>query len=238
VTTLRQLADISIRSLVLARRQARAKAQANKVFQRYVASHSTRKLHIGAGGILLDGWLNVDIAPLSPQVSYLDAAAPYPIVESTFDYVYSEHVFEHLDLPQQRRMLAEVYRVLRPGGTIRMATPDFDVLIALTTEEKPFLTEYRRWSAQTYYPDQLAALGDSAYAAVFVINNYFYNWGHRFIHNSFSLRTLLENAGFHNVRKVAVAESADPELQGLERHGTVIPTIYNTHETMVFEATR
>jgi len=219
-------------------RQLRQSYRAREIISAYLREHSLRKLHLGAGGIVLDGWLNVDVAPQHPRVAHLDAAAPWPLDAGGFDYVYSEHMLEHLDLGEQARMLGEALRVLKPGGILRTATPNFDVLIALPADRSPFADEYRRWSARTYFPEQLTRLCDGASDDVFVLNNYFHNWGHKFIHNPRSLRLLLERTGFSNVRQLAVNQSDDPALGGLERHGTVIPPEYNALETMVLEATR
>jgi SAM-dependent methyltransferase len=38
--------------------------------------------------------------------------------------VYSSHMIEHLDRSEARAFLAEVRRVLRPGGVVRIAAPD------------------------------------------------------------------------------------------------------------------
>jgi SAM-dependent methyltransferase len=219
-------------------RQLRQSYRAREIISAYQREHSVRKLHLGAGGIVLDGWLNVDVAPQHPQVAHLDAASPWPLAAGGFAYVYSEHMLEHLDVAQQLSMLREALRVLRPGGILRTATPNFDVLIALPADRSPFADEYRRWSARTYFPEQLTRLGEGASDDVFVLNNYFHNWGHKFIHNPRSLRLLLERTGFSNVRQLAVNQSDDPALGGLERHGTVIPPEYNALETMVLEATR
>ena len=43
--------------------------------------------------------------------------------------VYAAHVLEHLDDASIGRMLAEAYRVLRPGGGIRIEVPDAELLL-------------------------------------------------------------------------------------------------------------
>src|SRR5438477_50522 len=80
----------------------------------------------GAGFNSLPGWLNTDLEPKSASVIYLDAAKPLPFAYSTFDYIFSEHVIEHIPYPQGLSMLKECFRVIKPGGTIRIATPNLE----------------------------------------------------------------------------------------------------------------
>jgi predicted SAM-dependent methyltransferase len=51
--------------------------------------------------------------------------------DNTFDYIFSEHMIEHVDHDGAVAMLRECYRVLKPGGTICMATPDLAVIVGL-----------------------------------------------------------------------------------------------------------
>ena len=44
--------------------------------------------------------------------------------------VYSSHMIEHLDRAEARAFLAEVKRVLRPGGVVRIAAPDLSRLVS------------------------------------------------------------------------------------------------------------
>ncbi|CAA9217761.1 MAG: hypothetical protein AVDCRST_MAG93-305, partial [uncultured Chloroflexia bacterium] len=49
--------------------------------------------------------------------------------DGTVDILYSSHMLEHLDRDSARRFLHEAYRVLKPGGAIRIVVPDFALLI-------------------------------------------------------------------------------------------------------------
>jgi 2-polyprenyl-3-methyl-5-hydroxy-6-metoxy-1,4-benzoquinol methylase len=49
-----------------------------------------------------------------------DEALPFD--DASFDVVITNHVVEHT--PDQKKHLSEVYRVLKPGGTIYLATPN------------------------------------------------------------------------------------------------------------------
>ncbi len=169
----------------------------------------------------------------------LDASKPFPLPASSFDYVYSEHLIEHLSFIQQHNFLTESYRILKPGGKIRIATPDFDFLAQLAGNKKTdFENEYLRWNFQTFLKYIPAQLMDTANLDVYVINNYFRDWGHQLIHNKSSLKNLLEYCGFHVSGFQNVGESSDPLLIGLEKHGAMITDTYNKYETMVVEAVK
>src|SRR5579864_559654 len=57
-------------------------------------------------------------------VHYWDASRPIPLPSSVADFVYSSHFLEHLDVATANRVLAESFRVLKPGGVIRIVVPD------------------------------------------------------------------------------------------------------------------
>lgn len=50
-----------------------------------------------------------------------------PFADALFDVVFSHAVFEHLKEP--RRALAEIYRVLKPGGLVALRSPDWGLFI-------------------------------------------------------------------------------------------------------------
>src|SRR4051812_41800883 len=83
----------------------------------YNRGHPIRKLQLGAGGIVYPGWLNTDIEP-GPGKVYLDATKPFPISDGAIQYIFGEHVIEHLSYDDGLLMLRECYRVLAPGGKI------------------------------------------------------------------------------------------------------------------------
>jgi predicted SAM-dependent methyltransferase len=198
----------------------------------YVASHPVRKLHLGAGAGSLDGWLSTDISPLSERIVYLDACEPFPIDDAAFDYVFSEHMIEHISWQAGARMLDECFRIMKPGATIRVATPDLAVLLALYTAPRDATAErYVRWITDRALPDV------GSYKPAFVINNAFRAWGHQFLYDAELLETALVRAGFVSVRRCAYGESSDPHLRGVESHGHNVGDVAMVaFETMIFEA--
>jgi SAM-dependent methyltransferase len=213
--------------------------KASAFMRNYMSTHDVRKLHVGCGGNSLESWLNSDLIPDNKKIVILDASKHFPLPDSSFDYIYSEHLMEHLSFIQQLNFLQESHRILKPGGKIRIATPDFDFLAQLVGNKKSeFEKEYLKWNFQTflkYIPSQLM---DTANLDVYVINNYFRDWGHQLIHNKSSITKLLEYCGFQLLAFEKVGESSDPALAGLERHGAMITDAYNKYETMVIEAVK
>jgi SAM-dependent methyltransferase len=49
--------------------------------------------------------------------------------DGSVDVIYSSHMLEHLDRPTAQQFLAEAFRVLKPGGVIRIAVPDLRLLV-------------------------------------------------------------------------------------------------------------
>jgi predicted SAM-dependent methyltransferase len=235
---LRRVSRVSVWDLLQGYRRRKAQVESRRRIADYLRTHSMKKLHVGAGGAAIEGWLNVDIQPQNERVVFLDATAAYPVPDGTFDYVFSEHLMEHLSLEDQARMLAEVRRTLKPGGIYRVATPDLDAILDLRGQTSDLAREYREWSASVHYPGHVAKLGEGAKGDAFLINNYMHNWGHRFVHSESSLRLLLGRAGFRAIKRVRVHESTHRELQQLEQHGTHIPARFNELETMVLEGER
>ncbi len=64
------------------------------------------------------------------NVRYLDVSRRFPFSENIFDYVFTSHMLEHLHPWQSEFCLREIYRVMKPGGIVRVAVPDLDKMIA------------------------------------------------------------------------------------------------------------
>lgn len=227
----------ALRGLVrdLKRIRASLTFQRDRAIHRYLESHRVRKLQIGAGPTVIDGWLVTDLEPQSKQGTiYLDATQPLPFDDTCLDYVYSEHMIEHITFEQGRRMLAECFRVLRPGGSIRIATPDLRVLIELfAANPQPAQLKYIAWTTDKFIPDA------GVYNPVFVLNNAVRAWGHQFLYDKPLLARALSEAGFDEIRDYRPNESGDPELRGIERHGLHHHSEeMNAFETFIMEARR
>lgn len=203
----------------------------------YINNNEVKKMQIGCGSNILDGWLNTDLND-SYEIAFLDAGGKFPISANTFDYIYSEHLFEHLKVEQQLNMFQESYRILKKGGVLRIATPTLDFLFDLynnpkTPKSKDYVNYYISYFPQFKKVNELVIDKDEHYN--YVINNFFKAWGHQMIHNFSSINKLALQCNYTQVRRAKVGESDIPFLQNIERHGTIIPERINELETMVVE---
>jgi len=191
---------------------------------RYLAAHPERKLQLGAGGHPVEGWLNTDLHDYGrpTELVYLDVRKPFPLPDASFDFVYSEHMLEHLTYDEGQRCLRESLRVLRPGGTIRIATPSLERIAGLY-DAGDLEARYVRWAVETLDPEVDAPLPGV------VVNNFFHSWGHRFIYDPRTLRHALRQAGFVDIEERPVGE--------LEHHLAEAPE-FNEYETVVLEGRR
>ena len=196
----------------------------------YLDSTKTKKLQIGSGPKVLNSWLCTDISPHLSETVYLDATKPFPFSDSTFDYVFCEHMIEHIPYEKGVFMLRECHRILKPSGTIRISTPDLGVLLGLyNSKPDSRQAQYIKWITDQFLQVRI-------YRASLVINNAFRNWNHQFLYDSDLLQMVMKEAGFDTIRRQMPGESDDENLKGLEMHGKNIENEeMNAFETMVFE---
>jgi predicted SAM-dependent methyltransferase len=168
-----------------------------------------RRLHLACGTHLIDGWANIDID--GPRgVVKLDLTQALPVRTESIDYVFCEHFIEHVERPDAKHLVCEILRVLRPGGRLRLSTPDLSVLVE----------HYRAGRLDTWHD-----VGWAPSSACQLLNEAMHSWGHRFVYDKEELETLLQSAGFTNIRRARHGLSDVPELSGLEcrpDHGELI----------------
>lgn len=164
------------------------------------------KLSLGAGGVRLPGWIHVDFdASCRPDVR-ADLSEPLPFADACADFLHSEDFIGQLSFTQARAFLQECYRVLKPGGVLRLLTPDLAQLVRAYVNRDQGLKAL--WDREVGIPLETGTLGELVHAALtFADQNSFYD--------EETLRSLLEPAGFA-VERVACNESRYPELRGLD----------------------
>jgi SAM-dependent methyltransferase len=78
----------------------------------------TLKLDLGAGAVSPPGYIPMGNA-------HGTAVFPLPYADGAVDAIHASHILEHFPHGQVADVVAEWVRVLRPGGTLHIAVPDF-----------------------------------------------------------------------------------------------------------------
>jgi predicted SAM-dependent methyltransferase len=216
-------------------RSTRIRFKDPRTIDQYLRSHPVRKLQLGAGGNDPPGWLNTDIEPGDKEV-YLDATTRYPFPDGSFQYVFSEHMIEHVSWEGGVLMLRECYRVLAKGGKLRVVTPNLAKYIQLLdgnpdADAQRFIDLKLRFEHGPITP----------IPGAYILNRQVREYGHQFLYDPPTLRKTLELAGFKQIAQYEVTENTDPvfrEVESRTRHPIPDMRIVNNWESMAFEAVR
>jgi predicted SAM-dependent methyltransferase len=121
-----------------------------------------------------------------------------PLGSETVDIVYSSHFFEHIYRDEADSLLRETFRVLKPGGLVRINVPD------LTMALEAFSAGLTEDGLAFFFP-RSESDADGAYGQ------------HRYMYDYGVIRGAFEAAGFTGIVKRDRGEGAAPDLDVLER---------------------
>ena len=102
------------------------------------------KLHLGCGKRYIPGFVHIDIDNSNEQLDHVHSIDTLPMIETdSCDLIYCSHAFEYFDAGLPRTppkdtvacaVLREWKRCLKPGGTLRLAVPNFKSLVRVYDE--------------------------------------------------------------------------------------------------------
>lgn len=114
------------------------------------------RLNLGSGDSKLEGFISVDLYDETADVRADICELPFG--DNSVDEIVAYQVIEHLEYNKSQQMFDEMYRVLKPGGTAIVETPDIAVVARKILEEG--LTDkwlynlvgeyYRPWDKDRY----------------------------------------------------------------------------------------
>lgn len=92
---------------------------------------SFEKIHLGCGVKYFEGWYHVDALDY-PHVNHIGQVEELGFIpDGSTQLIYACHVLEHFGRRTYKSALAEWYRVLKPGGILRLAVPNFEAAAQL-----------------------------------------------------------------------------------------------------------
>jgi len=86
-------------------------------------------LNLACGTKFHEAWVNVDMVPSGPSVIQCDLLKGINFPDDTFNVVYHSQFIEHIPRDRANFITKECYRVLKPGGIIRVVTPDLENIV-------------------------------------------------------------------------------------------------------------
>ncbi len=124
-----------------------------------------------------------------------DLSYGLPIEDSVVHYIYTSHFIEHLFRKDAAHLLRECFRVLKPGGVLRISVPDLEYAVSLYSkgEKEKMLTAY-------FFVDD-----DGSYYA-----------RHKYMYDSNMITDILSNIGFKDVTRCDYKKGNTPDIELLD----------------------
>jgi len=142
-------------------------------------------LHLGCGLKYLPGFVNLEGNVFRKSDMWLDLRNGLPFRSDSVTSIYASHVFEHFYPDELQRLLRECYRILWPGGGLRVVVPDMSGAVRAYLEgEREYFTDF---------PRPLRSLGGK------LSNLLFCEGGHRQAFDFSYMDEVLRDAGFAEV---------------------------------------
>ncbi len=200
--------------------------------RRKLESADFRRINFGCGPFPLDGWLNTDggdgrifTAPDDPRIVALDVWEFLDLVPSNAaEFITSEQFFEHFDRHEGHRLIRQWYRVLRPGGVLRIQCPDLEKEVRLYLDlldgvswDETVVPHRCRHIAQSSEPAATLIEGER-YTRAMLLNNGMRLDGHKFLYDFETLAQSLSLAGFRQIVRERFGCSTHEALRGIDRH--------------------
>jgi predicted SAM-dependent methyltransferase len=196
-----------------------------------MAAAAELKLNIGCGTSGIKGWVNIDNSPsilLSrlpfgrrifrtpdwpPGVRRADVRKCIPFSDSSVLYIYSSHTFEHFTYEESLTVAKECFRVLKPGGILRIVVPDLGTIV------RDYLADTANPKASHRFVGRLlltSGVRDVLHPGAH----------HKQMFDAASLPYLLLEAGFSQTAVSAFGSSRIPEIADIELESRRSESLY------------
>ena len=107
-----------------------------KITFREIINMKTINLHLGCGKKSLPNFIHIDLANYS-HIDYKTNVSNLSMFENnSITLIYACHILEHFKRHEIKRVLTEWYRVLKKGGILRIAVPDFEAIVKVYQDNK------------------------------------------------------------------------------------------------------
>lgn len=158
-----------------------------------------------------------------PKVNIVDIRKKFPYLDNSFDFIYCSQVIEHLQKHDLIKLIEECLRVLKPGGIIRILTPDLEKIIKLysshdlnTFKENDFLESKNlcdHFNA-IFYP-RSHVFTDKRTFTTRILD--FLPEQHKYIYDFNTISEMFQKAGYENIKSVETKDTVFPDAKILDK---------------------
>lgn len=163
------------------------------------------RINFGSGPHPLPGWVNVDLDRAGRPDVIADLSRPLPFADGCADYLHTEDFIAQLEPDALASFLAECRRIVKPGGCLRLLTPDLARFMRTYLDDPAHLV--RIWNAHVGVPLPNGTAAD--------VVNLGMKLAGRWQYDRETLARIAARAGF-DVRAVGYGESRHPPLRGID----------------------
>ncbi|MGY1423792.1 class I SAM-dependent methyltransferase [Bacillus cereus] len=125
----------------------------------------TKKLHLGCGRTILEGWINLDITPMEGVDIIADLnqckTQPLPLDDNSIDEFLASHLLEHIQEPLD--LMEDLHRIAKPNATMVCRVPygsSDDAFEDPTHIRQFFLNSFSYFSQPIYWRADYGYRGD------------------------------------------------------------------------------
>jgi predicted SAM-dependent methyltransferase len=201
-----------------------------RMLMEFFHKHPVQRLHVGCGETLLPGWCNIfydrkqEYGKLKKingvETINFNLLRPWPWPENSVKFIAGAHFIEHLDLNKCLQFCEQAYKVLKPGGVLRLSCPDLEAYAcAYVQNDKSFYQHPQIIEGCAFKSAQ-------TFSQIFAAKAYDCGVAHRWFHDASSLINVLQRCGFVNTVKVKRLQGKTPDLEKLELVQREIQTVY------------
>ena len=110
-----------------------------------------KKLHLGCGHNIKEGWINQDVANL-PGVDLVHDLNqyPWPIENNSIEELYAKDVLEHL--PNLIKVMEEIFRITTPKAKVYIAVPYWNSFESIT--DPTHVNQFNEYTFEFFDPNK------------------------------------------------------------------------------------
>ncbi len=167
---------------------------------------SENYLNLGCGSNYVEGYVNADFfyrfkfwkKDTLKREWQLDLRYSLECKDEVFDGIFTEHTLEHLYLDDAKKLLQELYRVLKKDAMIRITVPDIEKYVNFYSKKYELIDTD---SFSKKYPTGCSAIRN-------ITQNYFHfsTWDFE------ELKRYLEEVGFKDIKRMDFGKTENEKL--------------------------